>query len=124
LTWISALLLARRSVALLSRWRSTVLRLLSVAALVGRWPLPILGRLIAILRWLTSVLRLLTVTLVGWRTAVAALWRTAGRHMRLLVLGVVAGIDGAEDELDHPEVRSEIDGWDSSSHLGGLILVV
>lgn len=44
--------------------------------------------------------------------------------MRLLVLGVVAGVDGAENELDHPEVGCQIDRRVSPCHLGGFVLVV
>lgn len=42
----------------------------------------------------------------------------------LLVLSVVAGIDGTEDELEDPEVGSEVDGWVGTGHLGRLVLVV
>jgi hypothetical protein len=42
----------------------------------------------------------------------------------LLVLSVVAGIDRAENELQDPEIRSEVDGWVGTGHLGGLVLVV
>jgi hypothetical protein len=42
----------------------------------------------------------------------------------LFVLGVVAGINGSEDELQDPEIRGEVDGRVGASHLGGLVLVV
>jgi len=54
-------------------------------------------------------------------------WRSAHRcaaHVLLLIFGVVARVDGAEDELQHPEVRSKVDRRLCAGHLGGLILVV
>ena len=42
----------------------------------------------------------------------------------LLVLSVVAGVDGTEDELEDPKIRGEVDGRVGTSHLGRLILVV
>jgi hypothetical protein len=42
----------------------------------------------------------------------------------LLVLSVVAGVDGAENELQDPKIRGEVNGWVGTSHLRGLVLVV
>lgn len=44
--------------------------------------------------------------------------------MTLLVLGIVGRINSAEDQLDHPEVGSQIDGRLGASHFRGFVLVV
>lgn len=54
----------------------------------------------------------------------AELTRAGNLSGALLVLGVVAGVDSTEDELEDPKIRGEVDGWVRTSHLRGLILVV
>ena len=65
------------------------------------------------------VLLLTTVT-----TLLTKLARARNLGGALLVLGVVAGVDSAEDELEDPEIWSEVDGRVGTGHLGGLVLVV
>lgn len=86
--------------------------------------------------------------MTGWRTAILTRWRSRGRgavlawrraavaavlrrrhagarrHVGLLIFGVIARVDGAEDELDHPEIRGEIDRRLGAGHLCGFVLVV
>lgn len=82
----------------------------------------------------TVSLRRSAITLI-WRSAVALTWRSAvlasrrhaarcAAHVLLLVLGVVARVNGAENELEHPEIRSEIDRRLCAGHLGRLIFIV
>ena len=54
----------------------------------------------------------------------AELTRAGNLSGALLILSVVAGVNGAEDELEDPEIRSEVDGRVSTSHLRGLVLIV
>lgn len=54
----------------------------------------------------------------------AELTRAGNLSRALLVLGVVAGVNSTEDELEDPKIRGEVDGWVGTSHFGGLILVV
>lgn len=54
----------------------------------------------------------------------AELARTGNLSGALLVLSVVAGVDGTEDELENPKIGGEVDGRVGASHLGGLVLVV
>ena len=54
----------------------------------------------------------------------AELTRAGNLSGALLVLGVVAGVNSTEDELEDPKIRGEVDGWIGTSHLRGLILVV
>jgi len=54
----------------------------------------------------------------------AELTRAGNLSRALLVLGVVAGVDSTEDELEDPEIRGEVDGWVGTSHLRRLVLVV
>lgn len=75
-----------------------------------------------------SVLLLLA-TIAALRLAVALLLlteltRAGNLGGALLVLSVVAGVNGTEDELQNPEIRGEVDGRVGASHLGGLVLVV
>ena len=99
------ILLWRRSLSVLTGWRSSVLSL----------------------RWL-PVARLPSVLLLWLLLSVAAGLRSgrhgSAAHRHLLVLGVVAGVDGAEDQFDHPEVWGEIDWRLGLSHLCRLVLVI
>jgi hypothetical protein len=63
---------------------------------------------------------LLAVTLL----LLAELTRTGYLRRALFVLGVVAGVNGTEDELQDPEIRGEVDRRVGASHLCGLVLVV
>lgn len=54
----------------------------------------------------------------------AELTRAGNLSGALLILSVVAGVNGAEDELENPEIRSEVDGRVGTSHLRGLVLIV
>lgn len=102
-----------------ARWWSAVLRLLSI------WRLTWRRRSIA-LRWRTITLTWRSSVLASWWRAILT-WRgSSGRatHVLLLVLCVVARIDCAEDELEHPKIRSEINRRLGTGHLGGFVLVV
>jgi hypothetical protein len=117
LSGVTALLLLRRpavpallTVALLLLWRVATLRAWRV--LLAWW-------------WMALVAVLATV-LTGWRSAVTAVPTRcrASTHVLLLVLGVVAGVDGAEDEFDHPEIWSEVDWGVGFGHFGRFVLVI
>ena len=54
----------------------------------------------------------------------AELTRAGNLSGALLVLGIVAGVDSTEDELENPKVRGEVDGRVGTSHLRGLVFVV
>lgn len=110
-------LLARVTRLRRAAWRRSVAALRSAGGSTGR----------------RSVLLLLLAVVGLSGTAVASLlWRRAavtalGRGsagVSLLVLGVVRRVDGAEDELQDPEVGGEVDRWVGTSHLGGLVLEV
>jgi hypothetical protein len=80
-------------------------------------------RRLVLLTWATRgrlVLLLATVATL----LLAELTRAGDLSGALLILGVVAGVDSAEDELEDPEIRSEVDGRVGTGHLGGLVLVV
>jgi hypothetical protein len=101
--------LALRGLAVLSlRRRCTVLRLA-----LRRLTILALGRRCTVLslRWCAVLRLLLAVALLG-RSAVLAARRStvATSRVGLLVLGVIAAVDGAEEELDDPQVGGEIDG--------------
>lgn len=147
------------------RLRGTVALLLSIAALLlGRVTTLLLRRGAILLRGRVSLLlttvSALLLTTVAWRSTrgrselvlatVAALLLRRGavarsstlRTVRLLVLGVVRGIDCTEDQLEdlwqrvshslqsdtdvvaYPEIGSEIDRGVSTCHLGRLVLEV
>jgi drug/metabolite transporter superfamily protein YnfA len=78
-------------------------------------------------RTVLALRRLLTVALLGWSTVLAAggsavaAW---GGVVGLLVLGVVAVVDGTKEELDDPEIGGEVDGRVGAGHLFLLILEV
>ena len=76
--------------AVLRRLLSILLRLLAIP----RLPSILLRR---------SAMRSAISGLLSWRT-----WLRAACHAALLIFGVVAWIDGAKDEFDHPEVRREV----------------
>jgi hypothetical protein len=123
--------LALRGLAVLSlRRRCTVLRLalrrLTILAL-GRRCTVLSLRWCAVLslRWCAVLRLLLAVALLG-RSAVLAARRSAVATSRvgLLVLGVVAAVDGAEEELDDPQIGGEVDGRVGTGHLFLLILEV
>ena len=84
----------------------------------------LLRRRTAVLAWLRLSVRLLAVALLRWAAVAALRRRHAAGHVPLLVLGVVAGVDGAEDEFDHPEVGGEVDGGHGAGHFGGFVFVV
>jgi hypothetical protein len=115
--------LALRGLAVLSlRRRCTVLRLA-----LRRLAILALGRRCTVLslRWCTVLRLLLAVALLG-RSAVLAARRSAVATSRvgLLVLGVVAAVDGAEEELDDPQIGGEVDGRVGTGHLFLLVLEV
>jgi hypothetical protein len=112
--------LLRRIPAALLRWIASLLAWRRTTVLPLRW-------LTSILLWRrSSVLLLLLAVLTGrWTTVAALRWHsTASAHALLLVLRIVARINSTENELDHPEIRCEIDRWMGLSHLGGFVLVV
>ena len=78
-------------------------------------------RLVLLLRAARGRLVLLLTTVTTLLTKLARAGNLSGA---LLVLGVVAGVDGTENELENPEIRGEVDRWVGTSHLGRLILVV
>ena len=112
LTWVSGRRTARRwcvtTRTALRPGRTTRRRLVLLRWATG-------GRLVT-----TIATLLLTVTLL-LLTELARAWNLSGS---LFVLGVVAGIDGTEDELEDPKIRGEVNGWVGTSHLGRLVLVV
>jgi hypothetical protein len=80
---------------------------------------------VALLRRRATVATLLrrraAVTTLLRRATIATL-RAAG--VCLLVLGVVRRVNGAENELEDPKIRGEVDRRVGPSHLGGLVLEV
>lgn len=114
----------------LARWRSTLAiawllaavlrRLLSVSTLL--WPTRRRSRRcsVVLLTTVALLLRRRTSVSTRLRPTVSSLLRVAS----LLVLRVVAWINCTEDELEDPEIGGEVDGRASTSHLGGLVLVV
>lgn len=107
-----------------------------------RSPTPALTHLVPGRTTAARVRRLLTrrrtrrglVLLLAWRALAVALlrrWATvltggsgAALLASLLVLGVVAGVDGAEDEFEDPEIGGELDWGLGAGHFGGFVLVV
>lgn len=85
--------------------RSVLLLLLTVLAL---------GR--------TTIATLLTILLL--RGLAVLLLGRGDLGASLLILGIVGRVDGTEDELEDPEVGSEVNGRVGASHLSGLVLVV
>jgi hypothetical protein len=81
----------------------------------------LLGRVLP-LRWVTWR-RLLSVTLLtavlAWRSAIAA-----GDWICLLVLRVVAAINGTEEELDDPEIGRKVHRRVGAHHLFLLVFEV
>jgi hypothetical protein len=79
-------------------------------------------------RWLVLLVRAaggrLVLLLATVATLLLELAGTGNLGGALLVLSVVAGVDGTEDELENPKIRGEVDGRVGASHLGGLVLVV
>ena len=69
--------------------------------------------------WGRLVLLLATVA-----TLLLELTRARNLSGALLVLGVVAGVDSTENELENPKIRGEVDRRVSTSHLSRLVLVV
>ena len=125
----SAVALLSRVLSALWRWRA------AIASLLWRG-LTVLGRSAILARWWSTVAAWWAAAVLAWRwsslrwhsvTSWAAWWwwtAHAWLHMRLLVLGVVAGVDGAENELDHPEVGCQIDGRVSPCHFGRFVLII
>lgn len=79
-------------------------------------------------RWLVLLVRAaggrLVLLLATVATLLLELAGTGNLGGALLVLSVVAGVDGTEDELENPKIRGEVDGRVGTSHLSGLVLVV
>ena len=75
-------------------------------------------RLVLLLATVTALL--LTVALL----LLAELTRAWNLRGALFVLSVVAGVDGTENELENPKIRSEVNGRVGTSHLCRLVLVV
>jgi hypothetical protein len=73
---------------------------------------------------LTAVATLLLTRLTITLLLLAELLLAGNLRRSLFVLGVVAGINGTENELQDPKIRGEIDGRVGASHLCGLVLVV
>lgn len=115
-----------RTLTVLAGRRRTVLTRRGTTVLARRRTAVLAGRRTTILTWWRTRGR--SAVLAWRRAAVAAVLRRrhagAQRHVGLLVFGVVARVDGAEDELDHPEIRGEIDRWLGAGHLCGFVLVV
>jgi hypothetical protein len=76
-------------------------------------------RLVLLLRAAGGRLVLLLTTVTSLLTKLARAGNLGGA---LLVLGVVAGVDGTENELEDPEIRGEVDGWVGTSHLSRLVV--
>ena len=119
---LAVLCWGRGSVLALGR---AVLRLLAVRCW-GRSSVLALGR--TVLWLLLAVRRLLAVWGRG-RGAVLALGSTVGclgggQARSLLVLGVIAGVNGAEEELAQPQVGGEVEGRVRARHLVLLDLEV
>jgi hypothetical protein len=137
--WAAILLLAGISTLLRRPLLAGILaslRWLAIPALSGRRGTITLLRWVAILAWwrlavalLAAVLawrRLSVTSLAGWRASIALLRGTiaAGWAVRLLVLAVVRRVNGAEKQLDDPEIGGEIDWWVGAGHFFLLVLVV
>lgn len=111
-----------------------LLRRLAIALLTGRRTR---GRWV-LLAWraltVTLLRRLLSIsTLLLLRAAILAARRTTRRTAvasstallaALLVLSVIAWVNGSEDELENPKVRGELDWGLSASHFCRFIFVV
>lgn len=71
-----------------------------------------------------ALLRRWATVLTGGRRTAVATGSRAALLASLLVLSVVAGVDGAENEFEDPEVGRELDGGLGAGHFGGFVLVV
>jgi hypothetical protein len=117
----------------LARRRSTVLTLtLCRLAVLSAW------RRSTVLAWgrssilalrrcaVLTLRRLLTILALGrWATVacLSAILAWSG-GVRLLILLVVTAVDGAKEELDNPQIRSEVERWVGTGHLFLFVLVV
>jgi hypothetical protein len=105
LGWLAVLAWRGRAVLTLAWWRSTILALAWRGSAVLA-----LGRAVLALRG--------AAVLTTWGTVAAGSW------VRLLVLRVVAAVDGAEEELHDPEVGGQVDGGVGAAHFILLVLEV
>lgn len=103
---LSSLRRERRLLSVLSRWRSSVL--------------PLLGSTVLALG--SAILTLGSTILTLWRASVR--WLSTSGPIGFLVLGIVARIDGAEEELAQPQVGGQVHRWVSARHLVLLNLEV
>jgi len=137
LTWVSAgASLGRSLLAILTWWRC----LLTVALWrCAGWSTVSLGRMLTrgstvTLGWLLSIaLRRLLAIALGWllavtwrRCAILAGWCAVAARCRvaLLVLRVVASINGTEKKLDDPKIGCKIDRRVCAHHLFLFVLEV
>lgn len=107
---------------------------------VSLWRLPILLTLWWVLSWRRAVLAALwrgcTVLALWWWLPIASLlWRstvlTPGRStvpcrswVGLFVFGVIATVNGAEEELDNPKIGGEVNGRVRAHHFFLLVFKV
>lgn len=98
----------RRTIVTLLTWRTSISLLRRVASLL----LTVAAlRLLTVAAGRTLSVWLLLAVLVRWRrTPVALLWRAWRRasHASLLIFRIIARINCAENQLDHPKIRGEI----------------
>jgi hypothetical protein len=140
------LLRQSRNCSITRRWRATIAALLrgtAIAALLRGTAIAALLRgtaIAALLRWTTvagllrwaAVTTLLRAAVASLGTAVTSLWATIAAwttlrrtgSIALLILGVVRAVDTTQQQLDEPELRSEIDRWIGALHLIGFDFVV
>jgi hypothetical protein len=104
--WRLAVLSAWRRSTVLAWGRSSILALRRCAVLTLRRLLTIL----ALGRWAT----------VAGLSAILA-WSGV---VRFLILLVVTAVDGTKEELDNPQIRSEVERWVGTGHLFLFVLVV
>jgi hypothetical protein len=113
--WSTILALSRRWLAVLSALRRLTILALRRRTVLSTW------------RGCTILLRL-TVTLLRRSATILARRRspvTSGCGVvSLLVLEVVAAVDGTEEKLDDPEIGSEVLRWVGARHLFLLVLKV
>lgn len=129
LWWRSALRRPLAVLALLALWRILSLWWASILLLLlaGISPRSALWGATVLLLWWTAVLAgWWTSVALGWTSVLTSWWcaEATWGGVGLLVLGIVAAVDGAEEELHDPKIGSEVDGRVGACHLFLLVLEV
>ena len=123
----------RRSSTVLRSWRGAIPTLLLLLRWITLLLTVLLLRLTLSVRSLSTAVLLLTILLLSVLLlrrcssipGLGSWWHLpATAHGLLLILGIVTWINCTQDQLDHPQVRSEINWWLRLRHFGTLVFVV